>query len=83
MIDDRITPVRLVDVDGFTAAAAALARSSIHRLRRHRESVELLQPHLVQRSEPVVPDGDPNANPNGALYGNWTENTKTHGNGQL
>jgi hypothetical protein len=25
---------------------------------------------------------DPNANPNGALYGTWTENTKTHGNGQ-
>jgi hypothetical protein len=25
---------------------------------------------------------DPNANPNGALYGNWTENTKVHGNGQ-
>jgi hypothetical protein len=25
---------------------------------------------------------DPNANPNGALYGNWTEDTKVHGNGQ-
>ncbi len=25
---------------------------------------------------------DPNANPNGALSGNWTENTKVHGNGQ-
>ena len=25
---------------------------------------------------------DPNANPNGALSGNWTEDTKVHGNGQ-
>jgi hypothetical protein len=25
---------------------------------------------------------DPSANPNGALYGNWTEDTKVHGNGQ-
>lgn len=25
---------------------------------------------------------DPNANPNGVLSGNWTENTKVHGNGQ-
>ena len=25
---------------------------------------------------------DPNANPNGALAGNWTEDTKVHGNGQ-
>jgi hypothetical protein len=25
---------------------------------------------------------DPNANPNGALTGNWTEDTKVHGNGQ-
>ena len=25
---------------------------------------------------------DPNANPNGTLYGNWTEDTKVHGNGQ-
>ena len=25
---------------------------------------------------------NPSANPNGALYGNWTEDTKTHGNGQ-
>jgi hypothetical protein len=25
---------------------------------------------------------DPNANPNGALNGNWTEDTKVHGNGQ-
>ena len=25
---------------------------------------------------------DPNANPNGVLGGNWTEDTKVHGNGQ-
>lgn len=25
---------------------------------------------------------NPSANPNSALYGNWTEDTKTHGNGQ-
>jgi hypothetical protein len=25
---------------------------------------------------------DSNANPNGVLYGNWTEDTKVHGNGQ-
>jgi hypothetical protein len=25
---------------------------------------------------------DPNADPNGALYGNWTRDTKVHGNGQ-
>jgi hypothetical protein len=25
---------------------------------------------------------DPNANPNGVLSGNWTQDTKVHGNGQ-
>jgi hypothetical protein len=25
---------------------------------------------------------DPNANPNGVLKGNWSEDTKVHGNGQ-